>query len=267
MSAREGHVRWALTTLTLWLVGACGAPSSSSLPTETPAEVVARLPAPLRERLGTPAGQRELASTLDDKALLIAEARRRGYDRRDDVKVSLRQLEERLIVQALVRDEQRTLRPTPDEIQAYYDTHHDAFALPERVAVKRLFAAAGADRAAAERRAREWLRRLNAGEDFARLVGESDGAERVGGGDYGALPADDRDAGLASAALALAPGQRSGIVATSDGFSILVATQRFPAQVRPLDEVRAEVEHRLQPTLERRAYESVVQRLRQEKSR
>ncbi len=251
-----------LGALGLGLCACAGPTEPTPAPTATPQDVLEKLPAPLRERFDSPAGQRELGRALQDKALLVAEARRRGYGDRVDVKDAVQQLEERLMVQALVRDEQRTLAATPAEIEAYYAEHLADFRQPERVAVKRLFVADRGDRTAALDRAKALINRIRAGATLETLVKESDGPERIRGGDYGAVAIDDKDAALAKAAFSLTPGTHSDVVATAGGFSIVWATERFPPRVRPLDEVRGEVANRLQPMLERRAFENTVKRLR-----
>src|SRR6476659_1582493 len=79
--------------------------------TVTPEEVAReaeRLPPILREKFETPEGRREFAASLVDKKLLVREAHRRGLAEKPEIQRQVRELEERLIVQALLADEERT---------------------------------------------------------------------------------------------------------------------------------------------------------------
>jgi parvulin-like peptidyl-prolyl isomerase len=229
-----------------------------------PGAALQKLPAPLRERFDSTAGRAELARALGDKELLIAEARQRGLHRSDDVVRQVSELEDRLAIQALLRQERAGLTASDDELRAFYDSKKAELAQPERVQVRRLFVAVRGDAGSdtARQKANALAARLAKGEAFATLVKESDGPERVRGGELGAVAVDDDDRGLAAAAFALLPGKTSAVVATRGGFSILVCDGRLPARTPPFEEARAEIENRFQPTLERRAFELLLKKLR-----
>ena len=226
-----------------------------------PQAEINKLPAPLRERFDTRAGRAEMDRALEDKQLLIEEARRRGLHQSEAVRHQVQTLEDRLAVQALLQDE-KAAPATDDELRAFYESERDRFAQPERVQVRRLFVAARGDEVAAKKKAASLAARVDKGEDFAVVVKDSDGPERVRGGDYGAVAADDEDRGLAAAAFALVPGKHSGVVATRGGFSVLFCDRRMPARTPPFEEVRADVANRYQPTLERRGFEQLLKKLR-----
>lgn len=219
------------------------------------------MPAPLRERFDTRAGHAEMERALSDKQLLIDEAKRRRFDQTPEVRSQVQALEERLAVQALLKAE-KAAPATEEELRAFYESQREHFSQPERVAVRRLFVATRGDEAAAKKKAAELLSRLEHGEDFAVVVKDSDGPERVRGGDYGAVGKDADDHALAEAAFALVPGKRTGVVATQGGFSILLCDRRLPARTPPFEEVRSEVANRYAPTLERRAFEQLLNKLR-----
>lgn len=229
-----------------------------------------RLPAVLRQQFETPAGKRELAASIVDKRLLVEEARRRGLRSNPEIQQQIREMEERLLVKALVDGEERAAgAPTDAELRAFYEQNKDGFRLPERIHFLRVLAAipAGAttgDRQRARARAEAFLRRLNAGEPFAKVQTSGDGPERARDGDFGThAPEDLGDRRLAMAVLALQkPGQRSGVVEMDAGYAVLQLVEKLPSRVPPFEEVRGEVEGKIQPSRNRKAFDALRARLR-----
>lgn len=254
--------RLIFSVLVIAHAGACGDPSHADSPTRTAVGEIAKLPAPIRERFSTPAGQTEMQRALDDRSLLVVEARRRGLNERDDVRQALLELEERLAVKALLEEERRTLRASDDELRAYFDAHKTEFRLPERRQTERILVVTRGDRAKAEQHAQGLRRRIDAGEDFAALVNEGDGAERVQGGRLGPIDRQYDDPLLVQAVFGAAPGKVIGPVECREGFALIRVTTVLPSTEPSFESVRGIVEGRFQPTLERRAFEQLIQRLR-----
>ena len=208
---------------------------------KTPDTEIARLPAPLRERFDTPAGRDEMTRALQDRALLVAEARRRGFVERDDIKKAVVELEERLAVQALLASERTTIASTEQEQRAWFDAHRADFHLPERRQTERILVAIRGDKSGAELKAKALRQRLDAGEAY--------------------------DSALAAAVFSASVGTTVGPVVVRDGLALLRVTAVLPSTDPPFESVRGDVENRLQPTLERRAFEQLLQRLRGEAKR
>jgi peptidyl-prolyl cis-trans isomerase C len=229
-----------------------------------------RLPAVLRQQFETPAGKRELAASIVDKRLLVEEARRRGLHANPDIQQQVRELEERLLVKALVEAEQNAAgAPTEAELRAHYEQNKESFRLPERVHFLRVLAsvpagATTADRQRARARAEGFLRRLKAGEAFAKVQASGDGPERAREGDFGThVPEDLGDRRLAMAVLALEkPGQLSGVVEADAGYAVLKLVEKLPSRLRSFEEVRSEVEGHIQPSRHRKAFDALRARLR-----
>ncbi|MDP2345514.1 MAG: peptidylprolyl isomerase [Deltaproteobacteria bacterium] len=203
-----------------------------------------------------------MTRALEDKERLVLEARRRGLHRTDDVVRQISELEDRLAVQALLKEERAGLRAEDAELRAFYESKKAELAQPERVQLRRIFVATRGEPEPARQKAQALHARLLKGETFATVVKESDGPERVRGGEFGAVAANDDDRALATAAFALVPDKLSPVVATRGGFSILLCDRRLPARTPPFEEVRADIENRFQPTLERRAFEQLLKKLR-----
>jgi peptidyl-prolyl cis-trans isomerase C len=283
------HISFTLRAFALLALSACGqppAPSPGAKASPESGAVVARfkggsisreelrrealkLPPALREQFESEAGQEEFARSLVDKRLLVEEARRRPLAQREDIARQVRELEERLLVQALLAEEEKALGPpTEAELRTWYDGHKAELAQPERVHLGRVLAAApggtSAERTRARARAEEAARRLKAGEPLSKVHSTGDGPERARAGEWGLFARGDlKDARVEEAAFALrTPGQVSPVVETAEGYVVLQLIERREPRVPPFEEVRTEVEGRLAPVRQRRMFDDLRARLR-----
>ncbi|MHB8876768.1 MAG: peptidylprolyl isomerase, partial [Myxococcaceae bacterium] len=229
-----------------------------------------RLPPDLRQQFGSPFGQRELVKSLIDKRLLFQEAQRRGLAQAPEIRKQVEQLEERLVIQALLAAEEASAGPTQEqELRAYYEANRGEFAQPERVHLARLLArvppsATPAERAKARERAAGFAKRLARGETMAKIGIEGDGPERARNGDLGLVARGDlKDEPLEKAAFALTkPGATSPVSDCREGFAVLQLIERREARTPPFEEVKADVEGRLSPLRKRRVFDELIARLR-----
>lgn len=232
----------------------------------------ARLPPALREQFETPAGRREFARSLIDKRLLVREAQRRKLTEDPELRRQVRELEERLAVQALLAQEEAAAgKPSEQELRAWFDAHRAELARPEQVRVGRILVNVSAKASEAERtRARQKVEaaaaRLRRGEPLAKVAPEGEGPERMKGGELGlVVRGGGLEPSLEQAAFALErPGGVSPVVALREGFAVLTLLERKPPRVPTFEEVRAEVEGRFAPTRKRQTFDALLERLRQE---
>lgn len=134
-----------------------------------------------------------------------------GFDKKPEVRLQLMLQHARAIAQKYAMDQlQPKMKATDAEIDTYLKEH------PEADVDK-------ANRARAE----EVLKRLRAGEDFAKMAAEfgSDGTKDKGG-DLGWFGPRDMDPDFSKAAYALKPGEISDIVQTRFGFHIIKLEER-----------------------------------------
>jgi peptidyl-prolyl cis-trans isomerase C len=234
----------------------------------------ARLPPALREQFETPAGRREFTRSIIDKRLLVHEARRRKLTEAPELRRQVRELEERLAVQALLAQEEATAgSPSEQELRAWFEAHREELIRPEQVRIGRILVsvsskASEAERGRARKKAEALAARLRRGEALAQVAREGDGPERVQGGELGLVARGGvLEPSLEQAAFALErPGAVSPVVAVRDGFVVLQLLERKLPRVPAFEEVRAEVEGRLAPARKRQVFDAIVARLRQEAS-
>ena len=143
---------------------------------------------------------------------------------------------------------------TPADLQAYYNQHQDEFRIPETVTVRHILIKTptpGPDGkvdekgvAAAKAKAEDVQKQLKAGasfDDLAKKYSEDPGSAQNGG----LLPPLTKGRTVPEfeqAAFNTPKGQTTGIIRTSYGFHIIRVEDKQTARVKPLDEVKAQIE-------------------------
>jgi peptidyl-prolyl cis-trans isomerase D len=156
---------------------------------------------------------------------------------------------------------------TPDELQQYYRQHQDEFRIPETVTVRHILiktppadANGKVDQKAvdaARAKAEDVAKQLKAGANFADLAKK-----------YSEDPSSAKDGGLLppltrgrtvpefeQAAFNTPAGQTTGVIRTSYGFHIIHVESKQEARLKPLDEVKPEIE----PILKKQKAQAEVQ--------
>jgi len=139
------------------------------------------------------------------------------------------------------------------EAQAYYQAHLDQYKTPQQVKTRHILisVAKGADAktdAAAKSKAQDILKQLKAGGNFADLAKKNseDPGSKDQGGELPMIATSSLDPAYAQAAMALNPGQTSGLVRSSFGYHIIQTEAKQTAEVKPFAEVKASIVEQLQ---------------------
>ena len=136
---------------------------------------------------------------------------------------------------------------TDEAVQQYYTDHQTAYTKPEEVHARHILLKVPPDTAPemkeqVHKKAEDVLKKVKAGEDFAKLAQEySEDSSAAQGGDLGTFPRGKMVPAFEQAAFALAPGATSEIVESPFGFHIIKVESKETARTQPLDEVRAQV--------------------------
>ena len=130
------------------------------------------------------------------------------------------------------------------EIQAYYNSHLDQFKVAEQVQTRHILITVpkGADAktdAAAKAKAEDVLKQVQSGGNFADLAKKysDDPGSKDQGGALPMIPTSGLDPAYAKAAMALNPGQTSGLVRSQFGYHIIQTIAKQPAHTKTLAEV------------------------------
>lgn len=134
---------------------------------------------------------------------------------------------------------------TDAEVQSYYNSHLAQYKTEEQVKTRHILVAVkpGADAqadAAAKAKAQDILKQLQGGASFAELAKKysDDPGSKDQGGELPMVPTASLDPAYAKAAMALNPGQTSGLVRSSFGYHIIQTEQKQPAGTKPLADVK-----------------------------
>ena len=146
------------------------------------------------------------------------------------------------------------IQVTPAELQQYYNQNQDKYRQPETVTVRHILIktpAPGPDGkidqtavAAAKAKAEDIEKQLKAGASFAELAKKysEDPGSATNGGLLPPLVKGQTVPEFEQAAFNTPKGQTTGVIRTSYGFHIIRVEDKQPARLKPLDEVKAEIE-------------------------
>ncbi|MEO8275123.1 MAG: SurA N-terminal domain-containing protein [Thermoanaerobaculia bacterium] len=156
------------------------------------------------------------------------------------------------VVNYLLIDSVRTrakINPEPAELQSYYGAHSDEFKQEEQVHARHILLKVDDKRtdAAAESQLSAIRKRIEGGEDFAKVAGEvsDDPGSKARGGDLGFFGRGRMIKEFEDAAFGAALGTMVGPIKTSFGYHLIQVIEKHDAGQRPFAEVEAQVRTRL----------------------
>jgi peptidyl-prolyl cis-trans isomerase SurA len=159
------------------------------------------------------------------------------------------QIREQIIIGALrEKNIASELIVSPHKIESYYNEHRDEFKLEDQVKLRMIVLDSSASATAEGRKklAEGILSKIKEGATFSEMASVySTGSQRSQGGDWDWVERPVLRKDLAEVAFALAPKQPSVVVETPEACYLMLVEDKRPAHVRPLSEVRDEVEKTL----------------------
>lgn len=180
-------------------------------------------------------------------------AKKKGFDKRADIKQQLEFFSESFIATEYLKKEVVQKVTVPEnELKQYYDTHPEEFKVPEMVKARHILirVAPGAteeDKKKAREKAEDILKRIKSGEDFEKIAGEvsEDPGSKTKGGDLGFFPKGRMVKPFEDAAFALKPGELSGVVETQFGYHIIKTVEMKEPSVEPFDKAKERINQKL----------------------
>lgn len=159
---------------------------------------------------------------------------------------------------------------SPVQIQEFYNKNKAAYAIPEQVKLRMIVLRQGSDSDVPgsgdkQQIADEIRQKLVGGAEFdrmAQMYSEDEGT-RDAGGDWGWIERNTLNEQISSAAFSLRPGQVSPVLRIGDSFYILLVEAKRNAAIKPIAEVRDEIEKNLMQRERMRAQERWLDTLRQ----
>jgi Parvulin-like peptidyl-prolyl isomerase len=177
---------------------------------------------------------------------------------------------EKIIVQAMRQSKMSdNFVISPTQIQNYYNKNKAKFATPEQVRLRMIIIREGNSGdipavGSKKELAREIREKIVQGSDFesiARMYSEDD--TRDVGGDWGWVERDMLNEEITKVAFSLRPGEISPVVQIGDSYYIMMVEAKKNATVKPISEVREEIERNLTQQERRKAQDRWLDSLRQ----
>jgi parvulin-like peptidyl-prolyl isomerase len=176
------------------------------------------------------------------------------------------QREEILVVAMQQLKVPRDVIVSPQKILDFYETNKTNFAVGEQVKLRIILLNKPAgDNGGVKQLAEEILRKINEGASFAEMAKiHSDGPQRNTGGDWGWADREHETLRkeLADVAFSLKPGEKSGVIDLPESCWLILVEDKRPAHVRPLAEVRDDIERTLRILESSRMQRKWLKRLR-----
>ena len=153
---------------------------------------------------------------------------------------------------------------SPYKVENYYNAHLDDFKVEDEIKLRMIVLnKAGSDDTNTVSLAREIRDKIQAGASFADMASiYSQDSLRSQGGDRGWVERSVLRKELADAASALQPGQVSDVIETPDTCYLMQVEQKRPAHVKPLNEVRDDIEKNLRAQEQARLAKQWIVRLK-----
>lgn len=180
-------------------------------------------------------------------------AKQKGFDKKPEVREQLQFFSDNFLANEYLKKEvAEKISITDEELKSYYDSHPSEFQMPEMMRARHILVridseASDDDKKKAREKAETFLKRINSGEDFAKLATEvsEDPGSKTKGGDLGFFPRGRMVKPFEDAAFALAPGTVSGIVETQFGFHIIKSEEKRDSTVEAFDAVKDRLRQKL----------------------
>jgi peptidyl-prolyl cis-trans isomerase C len=161
-------------------------------------------------------------------------------------------LRKQMLVRKLVDEKTANIaEATTAEIATFYETNADSFKVPENVAASHiLLAFTPEDTDATKAQKKQDLEKIRAdilaGGDFAAIAAEkSDCPSKARGGDLGTFSRGQMVPEFETAAFAQEPGAVGDVIETQFGYHLIKTTAHQPASIRPLSEVKDQLQEYL----------------------
>jgi len=153
---------------------------------------------------------------------------------------------------------------SPYKVETYYLNHQDDFKVEDQVKLRMIVLnKTSSDDTNTMLRAQEILSQIKGGATFQEMAAvNSEGSQRSQGGDWGWVERSVLRKELAETAFKLKPGQVSDVIDTPEACYLMLVEQTRPAHVKPLTEVRSEIEATLRTQAEEQLKQQWIAKLK-----
>jgi len=152
---------------------------------------------------------------------------------------------------------------SPLRIEQYYGEHQNEFKVDDQVKMRMIFITNSPDAGESRKVAAEILAKIDSGVPFKEMAAVySAGSQRAEGGERGWVDRKFFKQELADVAFSLKPGQHSGVIELPEGCYLIMVEDARQSHVKPLVEVRADIERALKNEENSRLHKQWIDRLK-----
>jgi peptidyl-prolyl cis-trans isomerase C len=229
----------------------------------------------LRQRYQNLDRKKEFLDSLVKFEVLAHAAEKEGLQNDPDVQMTMKKAMVQKLVSKRFAEGDASKDISDAEVQKFYDEHKDDFVKPARVRVAGvLVAATDKDRALKGAQAKKLVAQVKAAgkkdpqalQSLARASSD-DAATKASGGDLGFRSQDEFEKQFGPAFAAASFATKDGedvVVETAQGFWIIRVTGRQEGITRTVDQVKPQVQSRLQREKRTKEFDEYVKKLREE---
>jgi len=209
-------------------------------------------------------GKAELLDKLIDKELVYQEALRRKLDQDEEVRRKIEDAKKDILTGEFYRKEiVHKLKIPEKDIRDYYENHKDEFMTKTLMRAQHIFTRDSM-------KAVEWKKRLAKGENFSKIA-KYESEDKITALTSGSLGYFNPGGYIKSIGISKAfsdavekldVGEISDIIRWEKGYSIVKVNEKRPGMLKPLSEVRKEIEEKLRARRAAQAYQDELERLR-----
>ena len=202
-----------------------------------------------------------------DRAAFVRTLQAQGY-----TLTQFRELEkEKIVIQAMRQQKvDNNFVISPTQIQAYYEKNRQAYATPEQVKLRMIVIREGSssdipDIGSKKELAEEIRDKVAKGAEFDRMAemySEDETTQQVGG-DWGWIERNTLNEKLTTVAFSMRPGEVSPVIGIDNTYYIITVEAKRNATIKPIGDVRNEIEKNLIQQERSKAQERWLDTLRQ----
>jgi peptidyl-prolyl cis-trans isomerase SurA len=178
---------------------------------------------------------------------------------------------EKIVIQAMRQQKvDNNFVISPTQIQAYYEKNKQAYATPEQVKLRMIVVREGSsgdvpDIGSKRELAEEIRDKVGKGAEFDRMAEmySEDETTQQAGGDWGWIERNTLNEKLTNVAFSLRPGEVSPVIAIDNTYYIVMVEAKRNATIKPIGDVRDEIEKNLIQQERTKAQERWLDTLRQ----
>lgn len=188
------------------------------------------------------------------QGMVIADlAKKQGFDKQPEIKAQMDLFLNSLLAnEYLKREVTGNVSISEDDMKHYYNSHKFEFKIPEMARASQILIqvdknASEKDKKAAKEKAEDILKKIRAGEDFAKLASEySDDQEtKSKDGDMGFFPKNTTPKPIENAAFTMKPGEVSDIIEAPLGYYIIKAEGKKEQGMESFEDVKEKIKQRM----------------------